>query len=94
MDCWFFIIYNKKWEQPIIQAVLILHTNIITRTGIEPVTPPWEGDVLTNLTNGQLTYSYNITPENNQNQVFFSMIFRQITFDIQIATLKQELILL
>ena len=46
-------IYNKKWEQPIIQVVLILHTNIITRTGIEPVTPPWEGDVLTDLTSGQ-----------------------------------------
>ncbi len=25
---------------------------LITRTGIEPVTPPWEGDVLTNLTSG------------------------------------------
>ena len=79
---------------PCLAETLLYQRFSITRTGIEPVTPPWEGDVLTNLTNGQLTYSYNITPENNQNQVFFNMIFRQITFDIQILTLKQELILL
>ena len=92
ITCWLQISCSANWATSAYCCVYTIGLNQVTPTGIEPVLPPWKGDVLTAWPRSLIYFAESLSDINNSSidiykyQVLFliSFIFCNFTVPVRI----------